>query len=391
MAATLDAVVLGLSPTGLYAARELQRAGLAVAGADQAAGCARYSRALRACRQPRDDGDLLAWLQQLAAAQQAPPLLLPTSDHYIEFLARHDDELAAHYRFASCYRGVAAELLDKQRFHALCRRHGMATPGVWQVADAAALAAVIEEIPFPCLLKPALVHKARPFLRGAKLLIAQDRDALRRQFARLPPDSGGWLLQEIIPGPESLITVFGAHMARDGQARQPFVARKLRQYPPGFGSASLALSESCEETARLSQDFLRTIGFHGICGTEFKRDPRDGRLKIIEINPRPTLWFALSRAAGKHITEAWARELRGQPAAAEQPQRDGVLWRYLLKDLAARHFYRRRHADFVLPPPQAAAPQRVRGRSWAVFDWRDPLPALLEPLLYLRKFAARRA
>jgi D-aspartate ligase len=29
------------------------------------------------------------------------------------------------------------------------------------------------------------------------------------------------------------------------------------------------------------------IGYRGIAASEFKRDPRDGQIKLIEINPRP--------------------------------------------------------------------------------------------------------
>jgi predicted ATP-grasp superfamily ATP-dependent carboligase len=387
----IDAVVLGLSPTGLYALRELHGAGQTVVGVDRSPGCARYSRAAQACWLARDDDTLIARLRKLADTQATPPLLLPTNDHYIELLIARRAELAPHFRFAGCYDGVAAELLDKQRFHALCRRHGLAAPGVWLLAAAQELDALAADIPCPCLLKPALVHKARPFLRGAKLLIARTRAELRRLAATLPRDSGAWLVQEIVPGPESQITLFGAYMDAAGHAQQGFVARKLRQYPPGFGSASLALSADCAETRALSQDFLQRIGFHGICGAEFKRDPRDGVLKIIEINPRPTLWFALSHAAGKRIALACARDLRGEPAPADAAQRDGVLWRYALKDLAAARFYRRRGADFVLPPPQTAAAAQANGRAWAVFDGRDPLPALMEPLLFLHKLFAGRA
>jgi D-aspartate ligase len=386
----IDIVVLGLSPTGLYALRELEQAGYAVVAADDTVGCARWSRAATQCWSLRDDTDLQERLQRLADAQAEPVLLLPTNDRYIEWLSTHHAELAPRFRFAGCYRGLAAEMLDKLRFHALCQTHGVATPGIWHLPDAQALREAIDHIPYPCLLKPALVHKARPFLRGDKLLVARTRGQLQDYWNSLPPDSGGWLVQEIIPGAESEITVFGAYVDANGTSQQSFVARKLRQYPPGFGSASLALSSTCEETRTLSQDFLRRLGFHGICGTEFKRDPRDGRLKIIEINPRPTLWFALSHAAGKRIAAAWARDLRGESAPEETAQRDGVLWRYLAKDLAARQFYQRHALEFVLPAPQTAAADAAAERCWAVYDRRDPLPALLEPLLYLRKFFARR-
>jgi predicted ATP-grasp superfamily ATP-dependent carboligase len=107
---------------------------------------------------------------------------------------------------------------------------------------------------------------------------------------------------------------------------------------------------------------------------------------MIEINPRPTLWFQLSHAAGKRIADAAWCDLRGAAPLHDPPQRDGVLWRYALKDLASALFYRRHGADFVFPPPDVSASGVCTARTWAVHDPRDPLPALAEPLLYLRKW-----
>jgi len=382
MHAPIDAIVLGLSPTGLYAVRELSRARRRVLGVDDAPACAAHSSAMRAHWRCTDEEQLLQRLVQLGMEQAEPPVLVPTSDKYIEFVCRHAAALQTNFHFPHCYIDGADVLLDKLKFHHLCQRHGVATPGVWEVADRQALAAMAGQIVFPCILKPALIHRARPFLHGEKVLLARTPDELGRLLDSLPNDVGGWLVQEVIPGAESRITLFGAYVDRGGEVRQAFTARKLRQYPPGFGSASLVMSE----TDTLSRDFLRAIGFRGICGTEFKRDPRDGRLKIIEINPRPTLWFQLCHAAGKRIVEAAFCDLRGLPAPVEHAQRNGVRWRYLLKDLASSLFYRRHGNGFVFPRPDLTAAGARRGRAWAVFDARDPLPALAEPLVYLRKW-----
>ena len=332
------------------------------------------------------DEELLQCLEQLASRQAEPPVLLPANDRYIEFVSRHGSALAANFRFSDCHNGIAGELLDKRRFHRLCQRHGMPVPAVWEVRDKAALQELAEQIAFPCILKPALIHRARAYLRGNKVVLARTLAELDECLSLLPEDVGGWLVQEVIPGAESRITLFGGYESRTGEILQAFTARKLRQYPPGFGSASLAVSEPCAETAALTTNFVRAIGLHGIFGAEFKRDPRDGQLKIIEINPRPTLWFQLSHAAGKRITDAAWRDLRDAAPIQDPPQRDGVVWRYALKDLASARFYRRHGHAFVFPAPDVSAVHNRTARTWAVYDPRDPLPALVEPLLYLRKW-----
>lgn len=391
-AARIKAVVLGSSPTGLYAVRELARAGCTVAVADVAHGCALHSRYVQSASQ-HFVGEVDAierWLESIGSDGNERALLVPTSDIFIEYLLRHADALTSRFVFPAAYHGLAASLLDKADFHALCQTHGMATPGVWQAPNRAALAALAPAVPFPCILKPALIHHAREYLRGRKVLLARDRPEFEAHLADMPDDLGGWLVQEIIPGPESNITLFAGYVDQTGTPRQVFTARKVRQYPPGFGSASLVSSEPCVETEQLTLDFLSRIGFRGICGAEYKRDPRDGQLKIIEINPRPTLWFQITHEAGKRVVEAALRDLCGGAMPTDKPQDPSVRWRYALKDAASARFYRHKGESFLFPQPDVASAARLPRRSWPVFAVDDPWPALFEPLGYLRKVWIRR-
>lgn len=386
MVREIDVVVLGSSPTGLYAAREAATAGARVGVADHTAGCATWSRAA-AMKHRVEASGIRRWVQQLGCR----PVLIPTSDMFIEQLVRHHEELSRSCIIADGYADVAGALLDKATFHGLCQQHGVATPGVWQVQDKSELAALAGSVPFPCILKPVLIHRAREFLKGGKVLLARTREEFMALVQVVPKDVGGWLVQEIIPGRESEITLCGGYVDRGGVFRQVFTGRKLRQYPAGFGSASMVSSRPCEETAALSTAFLSLLGYRGIFGAEFKRDPRDGQLKIIEINPRPTLWFQITHDAGCRIVEACWRDLTGRAPLREGVQDQGVIWRYLLKDIAAQHFYRTQGATFVFPPPDvSAALESGMVRSWPVFSLRDPMPAIAEPVGYVRKAWRRR-
>lgn len=385
--APVDVLVLGSSPTGLYALREAARSGLRVGLVDAARGCA-FSSRYAAWGLRLDPAGLRHELGRLAS-QGPMPLLVPTSDCWIEAVIEGRAETPTLYRSFQCYDERAGQLLDKLQFHDLCKRHGMATPGLWRAEGREALAALADQLPFPCILKPALIHKARDFLRGQKVLLARSRDEYVAQVEAMPAGVGEWFVQEIIPGPESNITLFGGYIATGGEPRQVFTARKLRQYPAGFGSASLVSSEPCDETLATTLAFLAEVGFKGICGAEFKRDPRDGRLKMIEINPRPTLWFQAIHDAGCRVVEAAWRDAAGLEPLAPRAQRRNVRWRYLLKDASSARFYRRT-PDFVFPPPDVAQAKPQGKRSWPVFSPADPLPALAEPLGFLRKFMDRR-
>lgn len=384
------AIVLGSSPTGLYAVRELARAGFEVRLADLDRGCAFASRHVtgRGFVGPRDAA--FAWALQAAAGAPAGAVLVPTNDAFIEALCERAGRLPPGVSVFAAYADVAPVLLDKLRFHDLCLRHGVDTPRVWRVEGRDGLAALAESLPFPCILKPLLIHRAKHVLNGQKVLLLRDLAGFRRVLASLAEDVGGWLVQEIIPGPESELTLVGAAIGADGRELQRFSGRKLRQYPAGFGSASLVSAARCAESERIAFDFLAAIGFRGLCGLEFKRDPRDGRLKMIEINPRPTLWFQITHDAGQRLLAAACLDRLGRAPPPPAPQAEDVRWRYAIKDFASARFYRRHPQALPFPAPDITSVATLRRRSWPVFDPRDPLPALAEPLGYLRKAWSRR-
>jgi|TARA_R110002072_G_scaffold228854_1_gene386072 predicted ATP-grasp superfamily ATP-dependent carboligase len=386
------AIILGLSPTGLYAARELSHLGVPLLGVDREFTCGSLSRHFRyrntIWHEPSLD-DLMFRLIQVFSHSSHKPVLIPTSDYYIEFVTTNYQQLAKLFSIADCYKASAATLLNKFRFHELCTRHGIPTPGVWKLSDISDINSLIGEIPFPCILKPTLVHLARTFMHGKKVLIMRNREELISAVKELPPETGIWMIQEIIPGAESQITLAAGYAGGSFEKCDIFTARKLRQYPSGFGSASMVISEHCSETRDLTSQLIQSIGFQGVYGSEFKRDPRDGQLKIIEINPRPTLWFHLSHVAGKRLIERAYCDLTGLTPPIKVQQRDGVVWQYLIKDMASLSFYKFRGGKFVFPAPDLSAGGKKVQHCWPVFSISDPLPALAEIYIYVTKFVRR--
>lgn len=371
------AVVLGLSPTGLYAVRELGRAGVPVLGVASQHQAGEYSRYLSfgpGGIVEAGEARRLACLRATLAETPGKAVLIPASDQDIAFLLNHADALSEVAVWQGSYsNGLAAEILGKDSFYELCRAQDIAFAPYWK-APKSELRSLAAEARFPCLIKPTRVDAVKSAMGGRKGWVVKNYTDFNHAISQVPDGDTLWLVQEIVPGPESEITLYAAYFNCEGQAQQAFTARKLRQYPPGFGSASLVQSADEPETRELSEHLLKSMGYRGIAATEFKRDPRDGQLKIIESNPRPSLWFSVSTAAGKRITLAAYRDLTGQEPLDDPPQRQGVSWRYGPKDAYAAAFYRVRR-EFVLPPPELAAWRRPACSVSAVFSRDDPRPA----------------
>jgi predicted ATP-grasp superfamily ATP-dependent carboligase len=266
--------------------------------------------------------------------------------------------------------------VDKRRFYDFAEQCGATLPVTHYPRGAEEMAALSGTLRYPVVLKPLRGHAWRKRLRGAKVIVADGADELMRLYSQLEGFDAGWMVQEVVTGPERNIMVAACAVGSRGQVLGVFTARKRRQFPYYYGSASCCSSEWMPEIADMSLELLSRMGFRGVCGTEFKRDPRSGRWLLIEINPRPTLWFDLARASGVNLIEAAYRELAGLPLSPPARQRDGPEWRYLARDWVTCARYRmRRDPD----SPGLSEIFRVP-TSEAIASRLDPLATATYPL-----------
>lgn len=383
------AIVFGLSPTGLYAIRELGRAGIPVYAVGDTVAAAAASKYVIDTLIASDPQARLDWLFATFPADGPKPVLIATSDQDVDFIIAHGDVLADRFVIQGSYLdGLAGRIMTKESFYALCETHGVAYPGLWE-ADATELAGLRDQIAYPCMIKPSRIHDIKAEMAGRKGWIVRDAAEFDATLPDIPAHGGVMLVQEIVPGPESNITLFCGYFDGHGGVEQAFTCRKLRQYPPGFGSASLVQSHDEPDTRQIAESFLTALGYQGIAGVEFKRDPATGQLKIIEINVRPSLWFSVSTEAGRRATLAAYHHLAGTGIRLpERPQVQAVRWRYGMKDLYSALFYRRKR-DFILPAPDTETCGPATQRVGAVFTRDDPRPMTAELTNLVRKLMQR--
>jgi D-aspartate ligase len=174
------------------------------------------------------------------------------------------------------------------------------------------------------------------------------------------------MVQELIPGGAEEMYTLGSYLDRDGQALGLFSGRKLSQTRGYMGSARVGESLWVEEVVEQGLALLRALGFHGISQVEVMRDPRDGRYKLLEVNPRLWQWHSLAAACGVDLPYIAYRDLIGDPLPPARMHGDGKRWAITLmagKPLALER------------PPYVDA----------VFARDDPKPALVQ----LGRFAHR--
>jgi len=121
------------------------------------------------------------------------------------------------------------------------------------------------------------------------------------------------MVQEVLPGwGESQFSY--AALCRDGCPLASIVARRTRQFPMDFGRFSTYV-ETVEEpqVVELGVRFLAAMRFTGLVEIEFKRDSRDGKFKVLDMNPRVWGWHTLCGRAGVDFPYLTWLLVRGEP------------------------------------------------------------------------------
>jgi len=187
-------------------------------------------------------------------------------------------------------------------------------------------------------------------------------------------DPGAIMIQEIIPGDGETQLSYAA-LCRAGEPIACLVARRTRQWPMDFGRASTFVETiEAPEVEEPAQRILRALRFDGIVELEFKRDLRDGRLKLLDINPRVWGWHTLGRGAGVDFPYLLWQMMHGALFPEVLRGSAGVRWVRALTDVpTAIGEIRKRRLSILAYLSSLQAPI-----EFAVLAPDDPLPALLE-------------
>ncbi len=325
-ATAVPAVVVSSSDVALSVVRDLGSEGVPVlalcADKGNAAFGSRYCAARRCANPHYDEPQLIADLEAVAALLPRRAVLFPCDDDYCIAVSRHKARLQESFIVpVLAWEGMQI-LADKELQLKLAERAGVAAPITAFIHGPDDLAAAAAAVPFPAILKAATPMASLFRQTGFKVVRIEDATELERAYEPFAA-YGSFLLQEIIPGPDGEVFIAGA--CHDAQSRclALFTGRKLRQHPRGFGVSRLCESGWSEEIAALTLRILAAVGYQGVSDVEFKRDPRDGRFKFMEINARQGYWIALARAAGVNLSYIAYRDAIGQPCP-QCRQRDGV-------------------------------------------------------------------
>ncbi len=175
---------------------------------------------------------------------------------------------------------------NKRETIKICREINIPIPRTILLSSIKELDVVKEKLQFPVVIKAAeewgSVKYANNLGEVYKYL-----EMIQKQFPLQVKKNTFPLIQEYINGDG-----YGFYaLYNQGDLKAFFMHRRLREFPPTGGPSSFAESIYNTELKTLGEKILNHLNWHGVAMVEFKKDKKDGKYKLMEINPK--FWGSL--------------------------------------------------------------------------------------------------
>ena len=331
----VGAVVVGGEHPGLGITRSLGQRGIPVCIVDDQYSVSQFSKYASRTVRVKDLLDEQKAVDSVLEVGERYGLkdwvLFPTRDETVAAFSRHRDRLAKFFRVTTPAWDTVKWAWDKGKTYERALQLGIPSPQTWNPRTKQDLA--------PLLFAAAFGHQAG----GERALLLRNRGkSLARRYSaeldhlfekasqQLQPEE--ILAQEIIPGDGKQQYSYCAFF-RDGKAHSSMTARRMRQHPREFGRAATYVeSVDMPEVEELSERFLKAIDYYGLVEVEFKQDPRDGQLKLLDVNARTWGFHSLGVPAGIDFPYLLFADQIGEEVERRKGE-SGIGWLRLITDL----------------------------------------------------------
>jgi predicted ATP-grasp superfamily ATP-dependent carboligase len=370
------AVVIGGSVNGLSFVRSLAKRGVPTLLLETERLIGTYTRYGKVHLLPDAAEDPASWvdfLEFLGSRLPRPGVLFPTSDLHNVLIAEHAQSLTHAFRFVVPQAHTLERIVNKRLQYETAAGAGIPIPRSLFPQSSNEVKEIAPEMSYPCILKPYKAHVGRRKI-VEKVAVVESPSQLVNEYGNVTAPNVEFMVQEIVPGGDSALYGYLAFWDSQGAERAWLTKRKLRQ-SARFGDGSHQITVDAPEVADMSRRLLAAFDYHGFVGVEFKYDERDGRFKLMEINPRTVSGNQLAISAGVDFPWLGYKYLVGLESGGGpgQPFQPGV--RYVNEEWDLRAYLRlRKGGDLTLADWVRSV---LQSEAKAIGSWRDPAPLLV--------------
>lgn len=216
-------------------------------------------------------------------------VVVPMNDYSAKYLSAHKDLLRQRVKFVIPNLEVFTRGYNKNQLMQVCAENGLPHP---KSLDISKLKKGQEppDFKFPALIKPNETTGARGFKKVG------DYSEMWQYYREIFDEYGHCHLQEFIP-PGGMQYKVQILMERE-KVLLSTVIEKHRYYPVEGGSSCFNRTVVNPDLVQICATALTKIGWNGFADFDLITDPRDGSIKIMEINPRVPACIKASVVSG---------------------------------------------------------------------------------------------
>ena len=302
-------------------------------------------------------------------------VIFPNSDESVYVLSKYKDILEDFYRIPTPCWEIIQYVYIKKKTYQIAEKNDISIPKTYYHENLEELLDL--KLKFPLVIKPSIRDHFYNKVKIKAFRINNREELIEKyQFVRSIIDPSEILVQELIPGGPNNLYSF-CPFFKNGKVITSIMARRARQHPMDFGHAS-TFAELVEvpEMYEASEKFLKLINYYGLAEVEFMKDPRDGKYKLIEINPRIWGWHTLAIGAGVDLLYMLYQDMIGERIDIQTPLKD-IKWVRLITDIPTvfMEIVKRKMkiTDYL---------KTMKGKKeFAVFSLNDTLPFFEEVIM----------
>jgi D-aspartate ligase len=299
-------------------------------------------------------------------------LLIHTTDSGASWLADNAEALSEGYIFSRLSKQLVLALANKREMYFLAKKCGVPTPEACFPLSLSDVEEYVKDAVFPVVLKE-LYRGGSPRV-GKRMLVARTKAELLRFYSQNEdPSNPNLMLQEYIPGGDDSIWMFNGYFDAKSECLFGITGRKIRQSPIHTGVTSLGICLNNPIVDQVTRSFMKKIGYNGILDIGYRYDSRDGKYKVLDVNPRIGSTFRLFVGDnGLDVARAQYLDLTGQIVPSSELV-EGRKWFVEDRDLVSSFRY---HYEKSLTFRQWISSFRgVQESAWFAKD--DPSPFLM--------------
>jgi predicted ATP-grasp superfamily ATP-dependent carboligase len=264
-------------------------------------------------------------------------VVYPTSDLDALNLSMIKEQVKDDFYIIAGNKEIVEILVNKSKFYEVISKNNLNYPDTYTPKNVEHVKRLGSKIEYPVFIKPIITQLFNEAFPGAlKGFVANTKYELIHYYKLVKNKGVDVIIQKIIQGPPTNSYQLEGYYDKNFLPKVLFARQRIRIWPPDFGNTSLCVSIPIKKLSKEKSainKFIKKIGYSGLMSAEYKKDEKDGKLKLLEINARVWWHIWLSQKCGADIVYLSYLDAIGEKVNYNEEYETNIKSLYLIQDI----------------------------------------------------------